>query len=78
MQSMSVHLPDPLVDRVVARAQEQGISLDELVEQALDTFLQVQQHSNESFQSKAMKYAGCLEGPADLSSNPAYLEGFGE
>jgi len=26
----------------------------------------------------AQKYAGCVEGPADLSTNKAYLEGYGE
>ncbi len=26
----------------------------------------------------AKKYAGCVEGPADLSTNKAYLEGYGE
>lgn len=26
----------------------------------------------------AEKYAGCLEGPEDLSTNPKYMQGFGE
>ncbi len=26
----------------------------------------------------AKKYAGCVEGPADFSTNKAYLEGYGE
>jgi len=31
-----------------------------------------------SLSDAAKKYAGCLEGPADLSTNKAYLEGYGE
>jgi len=31
-----------------------------------------------SLYDAAKKYAGCLEGPADLSTNKAYLEGYGE
>jgi hypothetical protein len=32
-----------------------------------------------SFQESIRKYSGCLDGgPADLSTNKAYMEGFGE
>ncbi len=31
-----------------------------------------------SLSEAAKKYAGCVEGPADLSTNKAYLEGYGE
>lgn len=32
-----------------------------------------------SFEEAIRKYSGCLEGgPADLSTNKAYMEGFGE
>ena len=28
--------------------------------------------------AKRLGVVGCAEGPADLSTNPAYMEGFGE
>ena len=34
--------------------------------------------SQTSLLEAAKKYAGCVEGPADLSTNKAYLEGYGE
>lgn len=36
--------------------------------------------SGESFSAAAARlgFLGCVEGPADLSTNPAYMEGFGE
>ena len=37
-------------------------------------------HGQESFSQAAERLGlvGCVEGPSDLSTNPAYLEGFGE
>lgn len=34
--------------------------------------------SSISFLSAASEFAGALEGPGDLSTNPKYMEGFGE
>lgn len=34
--------------------------------------------SSTSFLEAASEFAGCLEGPGDLSTNPKYMEGFGE
>jgi len=34
--------------------------------------------SQTSLLEAVKKYAGCVEGPADLSTNKAYLEGYGE
>ena len=36
--------------------------------------------NGESFSAAAARLGlvGCIEGPADLSTNPAYMEGFGE
>jgi len=31
-----------------------------------------------SFLEAASEFIGCLEGPGDLSTNPKYMEGFGE
>ncbi len=37
-------------------------------------------HSNESFTESAERLGlvGCVDGPADLSTNATYMEGFGE
>ena len=36
--------------------------------------------ANESLYDAAMRHGliGCIEGPEDLSTNPKYMEGFGE
>lgn len=31
-----------------------------------------------SFLEAAHEFIGCVEGPGDLSTNPAYMEGYGE
>ena len=32
----------------------------------------------DSFAALVAEFAGCLSGPSDLSTNPKYMEGFGE
>jgi hypothetical protein len=38
----------------------------------------VSDHQSVSFLEAASEFVGCLEGPGDLSTNPKYMEGFGE
>jgi hypothetical protein len=55
----------------------------EVFSEALTTY-RPQPHANgkngESFgeAAKRLGFVGCVEGPADLSTNPAYMEGFGQ
>jgi hypothetical protein len=46
-------------------------------------FLTIKANKADQWQGKtafeaAQKYAGLLEGPEDLSTNPKYMEGFGQ
>ncbi|MCT7980503.1 DUF2281 domain-containing protein [Laspinema olomoucense] len=42
-----------------------------------DTDVSEEDETPESVLTKAAQFIGCLEGPADLSTNKNYLEGYG-
>ncbi|CDM97744.1 MAG: DUF2281 domain-containing protein [Limnospira sp. PMC 1291.21] len=44
---------------------------------APDTDLSQEDETAESVLTKAAQFIGCVEGPADLSTNKNYLEGYG-
>lgn len=80
MDTLTVEIP-PLLSAAVARASAQEhLSPSELVQRALEAYLR-QRVSGPPFVSaldQAGDLVGCFEGgPADLSSNPEHLRGFG-
>lgn len=83
MAVISLKLTEALDAQLTEQAHRRRLSKSELVRRALTAFLQ---SSTEGFESAAPQSAadlladlvGCCEdGPTDLSSNPAYLSGFG-
>lgn len=61
-------------------AEQEGTSAKEAVLRLVDDALAEQQlaTSQESFLSGIEDLIGSVEGPADLASNPARMEGFGQ
>jgi hypothetical protein len=57
-------------------AKRSGQSKSEVVRTALEQFLKAERPM--SALELAGDLAGCGEGPGDLSTNPKYMEGFGE
>ena len=83
MAVISLKLSEDLDAQLTEQAQRRRLSKSELVRRALTTFLQTSEQGMEGSASPSAvdmlaDFVGCCEdGPADLSSNPAYLSGFG-
>jgi metal-responsive CopG/Arc/MetJ family transcriptional regulator len=76
MKTLSLKLPLSLSVKLERAAQERGQSKSEVVRTALEQFLKAERPM--SALELAGNLVGCGEGPGDLSTNPKYLEGFGE
>ena len=79
MKTISLKV-DPFVDDELTRlARKRGASKSELVREAIQTLLQKRKEPQAaSCLDLAGDLVGRVAGPSDLSSNSAYLEGFGE
>ena len=83
MAVISLKLSEDLDAQLTEQAQRRRLSKSELVRRALTTFLQTSEQAIEGSASPSAldllaDLVGCCEdGPADLSSNPAYLSEFG-
>jgi metal-responsive CopG/Arc/MetJ family transcriptional regulator len=83
MAVISLKLSEDLDAQLTEQAQRRRLSKSELVRRALTAFLQTSEQGTEGSASPSAvdllaDLVGCCEGGlADLSSNPAYLSGFG-
>ena len=78
MKTLSLKIPDTLEGDLIAFAKERGVSRSEVVREALMSLLsQERPRARGSALAMMEDLAGSVEGPEDLSSNPAYLEDFG-
>ena len=77
---ISVRVPERLGKRLRQRSELQGVPESELVREALDTYLNTPQKPQTAYDAAlALGIIGCIKGlPSDLSTNPKYMEGFGE
>ncbi len=80
MNTLTVKIP-PSLEAAIAKASAQAhVSKSELVRQALEAYLRHRdaQPPFVSALDRAGDLVGCFAGgPADLSSNPTHLSGFG-
>ena len=79
MKAISIKLPDPLFHDLAQRAKTSASSQSEIIRVALAAYL----HSDArapaaSCAERASRWTGMVQGPADLSTNPDHLRGFGE
>lgn len=80
MNSISVKVSPDLQERLAERARQSRLSQSELIRRALTQYLDEQTTGSnvQSAADLAGDLAGCVHGgPADLSSNPDYLDDFG-
>jgi hypothetical protein len=83
MAVISLKLSEALDAQLTAQAQRCRLSKSELVRRALTAFLQSSEHGVDAPQPQSAAdlladlVGCCQDGPADLSSNPAYLPHFG-
>jgi hypothetical protein len=80
MVTMTVKLPPATSARLAAEAKGRGISKSQIVREALDRHLKSNGKKHRpTFGELAGHLAGCIKNtPRDLSTNPKYMEGFGE
>jgi len=79
----SISLTDSQRRTLAELADQSGKPWPEVLVEALSAYrpkLESNGNSGESFSAAAERLGlvGCVEGPADLSTNPAYMEGFGQ
>ena len=76
MKTLSLKLPPGLSVKLARVAKKRGQSKSAVVRAALEEFLKSERPM--SALELADDLVGCGEGPGDLSTNPKYMEGFGE
>lgn len=78
MRTITLKLPDGLAARVSATVRKRGVSTSQLVREALEEKLDRKGRTRRvSCLDLAGDLVGVVSGPADLSSNPAHLKGYG-
>jgi hypothetical protein len=76
LKTITVKLPEPLASWLSRRARELGRSQSELVREAIE-----RARNGDGAQTCHDLFAdscGTIDGPADLSTNPKHLAGFGK
>jgi hypothetical protein len=76
---LSIRLTQELERRLATEAKKTGRGESEIVREALADYLNKQAAGPSAYDiAKKMGLIGCAKGlPSDLSTNPAYMEGFG-
>jgi metal-responsive CopG/Arc/MetJ family transcriptional regulator len=80
MKTMSLKLTEGLLRKLERTARERGQSKSAVVRAALEQFLNGARAAQRPMSALELAgdLVGCCEGPGDLSTNPKYMEGFGE
>jgi predicted transcriptional regulator len=80
MNTISLKLPDHLLERLEAASRARGTTKSSLVRECLEQSLDARPiGSKATCYDLASDLAGSLKGlPRDLATNPKYMEGFGQ
>lgn len=79
MTPISLKMPTRLALEVSEAARRRGVSRSALIREALEAFLRAERSDEAvSALSLASGLAGAFRGPADLSTNPNHMRGFGQ
>lgn len=80
MERISVRVDDRLKLELEAEAREQGVRPSDIIRQVLERHVRERTPRLTAFQlAEKLGIIGCAKGlPPDLSTNPKYMEGFGE
>ena len=79
MKTISLKLPEALDMKLTALIRRQGGSKSAIVRAALEAYIARESEAAQgSVLEAAQDLCGCLEGPADLSTNPNRLDGYGQ
>lgn len=79
MKTLTLKLPEVLEARLTTFARKNGQSRSEIVRRALAQYISRDDvNESGSFLDLSKDLVGCIEGPSDLSTNEAHLEGYGK
>ena len=79
MTTISLKVPEALDLRLAQEAKRRQISKSAVIRECMETVLQASADKRvASCLDLAGDLAGCLSGPADIATNPAYLDDFGQ
>jgi metal-responsive CopG/Arc/MetJ family transcriptional regulator len=80
MKTVSLKLPAALSAKLDRAAKKRGQTKSEILRAALEQFLNGERSGRRPMSALELAgdLVGCAEGPVDLSTNPRYMEGFGE
>jgi metal-responsive CopG/Arc/MetJ family transcriptional regulator len=78
MTTISLKLPAELDRRLRQVAKEQHMSRSAVIRVAAEHYIEESDRLPGSCLELAADLVGCAEGPEDLSSNKAHLQGFGQ
>ncbi len=79
MKTLSLKLPEELVQTLAIFAKSRGQTRSEILREALRDYLsRASPPAEGSFLALAGDLVGCLEGPGDLSLHSEHLDGYGQ
>lgn len=80
MQTITFKCPEKLAKQLLGESQHENIHKSDLIRRALAFYLEQKGVTVEhpTLYSLSKDLCGAIDGPEDLSQNPAYLEGYGE
>ena len=79
MKTLSVKLPEALLQQLDSAAKKRGESRSSLLREAIETVVSEDKHIRKgSCLDLAEDLAGCVEGPEDLSFNKTRMDGYGK
>ena len=79
MKTLTLKLPEVLEAKLTTFARKKGQSRSEIVRRALAQYISRDDiNESGSFLDLSKDLVGCIEGPSDLSTNEAHLEGYGK
>ena len=78
MSVLSVKIPASLEEQLDWHARRRGVSKSAVVREALRSYFEQESEAEPaSFLNRAQDLASIVDAEPDLSSNPAYTEGYG-
>jgi Arc/MetJ-type ribon-helix-helix transcriptional regulator len=79
MKTVSLKLPDALDGRLSVFIRKRKVSKSAVIREALEAYLAREgEAAPNSFLEAARDLCGHIDGPADLSTNPKHLDGYGQ
>ena len=79
MDTVSLKLSTELNSELERQARQRGLRKSQFMRQILEAYItENKKVSSNSLLDGIADLAGVLDGPADLSSNPDHLDGYGE